>query len=236
MSKSPNSEANPQPLSHFLPLFRGTVSHYLRHIGTLLAISAVRLVPFYVFLWFFPIKDRGMAALAETLIIVPCAGALVRFVWGSLIGVRLSMGDAVLGVSPADTVRLLVTDLLIVLVTILLMTAGPGVFLGFLLVWSWVTLVTDQVVIIERRLLLRAVGRSLELVREAWQLSTAALLVISLPDVAAIAVSLTMPNSVWREVITRGITVLALPFSVVYLTLLYEHHLVSGSATGNASQ
>jgi len=224
MQMPPTPDDDRGALSSFIPLVRASLSEYLRHCAYLLSIAIVRLVPFYVVLWYFPVSDNTMQAIAETLIAVPCVAALVRYVWETIrTETHLNLGDALLGASPLVTLRLLGTNLFIVSVLVSLTLVGPVFFLALLLTWSWVNLVTDQVVVIEGEMLVKAITRSLSIVRQTWPLSLAALLFLSLPDVLSLAVSSALEPTLWREFITRGITLVTLPFSVTYLTLYYQH-------------
>lgn len=213
----------PQEVTSFGALLRVSVSLYLRHAGLLFPILLVRLVPFYVFLWYLPVPDTGMHAIAETLVTVPCIAALVRFVWETATtDANPTARDALLGASPTITLKLLGTNLFIVLVVIVLSLLDPTVFFALLLVWSLVNLVTDQVVVIEGLALFKAIARSLGLVRRVWPESVGLLLVLMVPDLANIVVYSAMEQTVWRELTTRGITFATMPFSAIALTHFYR--------------
>ena len=226
--------AEPEGSSHYtesiIPLVRTTATRYVRDFRILLGIAAVRLVPFYVLLWLFPVADRTVRVLVETLIAVPCIAALVRFAWTGLSGIEISASDAILGSAPVETLKLLATHLLIIMMTLFLTAGGPALFLILAFGLSWVTLVADQVVVIEGQMLYAAIRRSLDLVRTAWQLSLAVLAIVSVPDIASIVLSMTMEPTVVREVALRVIVLLTLPFTVVCVTLLYHQHLVPADA------
>ena len=200
-----------------------SLREYLRHANALLAIVAVRLVPFYVFLWYFPVPDSNMHALAETVVVVPCVAALVRFVCES--GARDGppvFREALLGAPPLAILKLLGTSLLVTFVVVLLSLLNAGLFVGFLLAWSLANLVTDQVVVIEGRALVGAIWRSLELIARLWPASLVVFFVVLLPDLANIILYAAMSETAWRELVTRGITVLTLPYTTLLLTRYYE--------------
>jgi len=200
-----------------------SLRQYFRHAGALFSILFVRLVPFYVFLWYFPVDDTAMHAIAGTLVVVPALAALVRFAWETVAtDAPPTIRDALLGASPVVTLKLLGTNLLVVFVVVLLSPLGPTLFIGLVFVWSLVNLITDQVVVIEGLVLFKAILRSLELVRQVWPVSAGLLLVIVIPDVASLIVYSTVEHALWREVITHGIDLLTMPFSAFALTSYYQ--------------
>jgi hypothetical protein len=99
---------------------------------------------------------------------------------------------------------------------------SPAFFVAFLLVWTWVTLLADQVVIIEGKMMISAIARSFSIVRNTWKLSLIGLLALLIPEAAKMTLFFTMTETLQREILTRAVTVTALPFTAVYLTLYYE--------------
>lgn len=212
----------PRPPLSLWGLFRDALSEYIHDLPSALLVVSVRLLPFYVLLWVLPIEDDTARAIAETAIAVPCVAALVRMIWDKRVGGVLHVGDAILGASPSATLRLLVTNLFILMVALSVQQISPAFFVAFLLVWTWVTLLADQVVIIEGKMMISAIARSFSIVRSTWKLSLIGLLALLIPEAAKMTLFFTMTETLQREILTRAVTVTALPFTAVYLTLYYE--------------
>lgn len=216
-------QKGPRELALLFPLVRTTFAIALRHFLVLAAITVTRLVPFYVVLTLLPVAEPLVDVLLETAVTVPAAAALVRYAWGVVNGVDVSWRDALLGATPSETLKLLGTDLLILLVTIFLSAGGPAMFIPLALLWGWVALFSDQVVVLEGEMFHTAISRSYELARESWQLTAAALLLLALPELAILAAYMGAEDPGWYDLATRGTTLVLLPFSSVLLTLLYRH-------------
>lgn len=226
MNASPEQQPERMPpLRAFLELTRDASESYKRHFGILMAIVALRLVPFYVLIWYLPFSDGALQAIFETLILVPAIAALVRFAWASQSGIQVPPMDALLGGSADETLRLLSTNVFIVMLTIVFAAGGPIVFFAFALLLGWATLVTDQVVIVEGSALFQAIRRSYHLVRAARTLTILGIALISLPEFLSIYIYQALEETAIREALIRCITLLFLPFSVMLVTLLYERHL-----------
>ncbi len=210
-------------LALFLPLVRTALGLTLRHFLVLAAITATRLVPFYILLTFLPLGDPAIEIIVETAITVPAAAALVRYMWGVVNGVDVSFVDGLSGATAGETLKLLGTDLLILFVTILFAAGGPALFFPLALVWGWVTLLTDQTVVLEGDMFHTAISRSYEMVRNAWTLTAAALLLLAAPELLMLAAYASTEEGAWQDMASRGMTLVLLPFAAVLLTLLYQH-------------
>ena len=221
MQNPPPQEHRAASLSARL-LLRDTVRAYLRFLPVFVAVMALRLVPFYVLFWFLPPGTDAVHAVMETAVAVPCVAALVRIVWNGSDAARPRFADSLLGASPVATLKLLVTNLFLLTVALMVAQISPEWFLGFVIVWTWAALLTDQVVLIEGKMMITAIARSYGIVRRAWKLSLLGLLAVLLPEALNLTITEFVPEALKKEVLTRGVTLLFLPFSTTVLTLLYE--------------
>ena len=204
-------------------LLLSSVHLSLDHFTTLAAIVLVRLVPFYIVLHMVPITDPFIDAMVETAVAVPAVAALVRYVWGIVIGVHVSREDALLGGSPGATLRLLGANLFILAATFLMGVGGPAIFFLSMFAIAWVTLLTDQTVIIEGRTVIDAIKRSFHLVRPSWRLTAAVLAILWTPELGGMFLYRTLAEGLLQEIASRAVSAVVLPFAAVCLTLLYHH-------------
>ena len=224
LSHLPDEDPSPPGALRLLRmLLLSSVHLFLDHLSTLMLIVLVRLVPFYVLLHLVPITDPFIDALVETAVAVPAVAALVRYVWGIVIGVHVSREDALLGGSPSATLRLLGANLFILAATFMTGVGGPAIFFLSMFAMAWVTLLTDQTVIIEGRTVLDAITRSFHLVRPSWRLTLAVLAILWTPELGGMFLYRSLTTGLLREVASRAVSATVLPFAAVCLTLLYHH-------------
>ncbi|OQB03762.1 MAG: hypothetical protein BWY20_01289 [Spirochaetes bacterium ADurb.Bin215] len=221
MRNPPPQERHAAVLSTRL-LLRDAVRAYLRFLPVSAAVMTVRLVPFYVLFWFLSPGTDATHAVMETAVAVPCVAALVRIVWNGSDEAHPRFADSLLGASPVATLKLLVTNLFLLTVALMVAQYSPQWFLGFIIVWTWAALVTDQVVLIEGKMMITAIARSYSIVRRAWKPSLLGLVAVLLPEALNLTITEFVPEALKKELLTRGVTLLFLPFSTAVLTLLYE--------------
>ncbi len=213
-----------RPFPALIELTRDALRFSASRAMVLFLIVIVRVLPFYVLMKLLPIADPGMQALIETAILVPAIAAIIRYVWAATSGIELSSTDALLGTNSEETLRLLGTSLLVVSIHMFFAGGGVIVFYSIGLIWGWMTLVVDPVVIVEEKTFFNAISRSIELVRTAIPITVGALAVVTLPQAGIVVLHQTLDESVMREVVTRGLTLVFLPAIVVLQTMLYERY------------
>ena len=209
---------------HFLgALLRTAVGLVLHHARIFALIVLIRLIPFYVLLRLFPIPDPIISALVETAIAVPCVVALVRYAWSIVQREEITPEDAVLGGTASSTLKLLATNLLVLAFLFFGTIGGAAVFFALTFVLSWVTLVTDQVVILEGDMFFDALRRSYALIRPVPKLTLGVIAVFWIPEIVGMVIYRGMEDTLMREVVSRGLAAGIMPFSAMCFTLLYQH-------------
>jgi hypothetical protein len=214
------------PISALIQLVRATIRYYINFFVTIILVMATRLLPFYIFVWFFPITNPLIEALFETVAIVPVIAALVRHSWSAANGVDVDRLETVLGGTMDEVLKLLATNIMILAIVILFAGGGSFVYIAGAYATSWATLVVDQIVILEGRMLTSALRRSFELVRTAVPLSITLVVFISIPEIAVLILYTTMGETALSGVLPQAVRIVTLPFVVALLTFAYTSYFV----------
>jgi uncharacterized MnhB-related membrane protein len=210
-------------LAQVAPLLRSAFTTYTSHFSIFMGISLTRLAPFYVLLTLVPVPDPIMRSIVETVIMVPATAALIRYAWTIISAVDVTASDALLGAAPAATLKLLGTEVIIFSGVMILSFGGPEIFFSLIFLWGWVTLMAAQTVVIEGTMFTDAIQRSLTLVRHAWRLSLAIMLVLAVPEITELVAFSALGRTLAFDITTRVLTLLILPFSAISLTILFDY-------------